>query len=69
MEGERMYTVSQVADRLQVHPQTVLEWLRSGALGGLRLGGTKAGWRIPVMEVDRFLERRTPRQLDGEAET
>lgn len=58
MEGERMYTVAQVAKRLQLHPQTIREWLRAGDLVGVRLGGTKAGWRIAASEVDRFLERR-----------
>lgn len=58
MEGERMYTVPEVAARLRVHPQTVREWLRSGALVGMRLGGTKAGWRITGAAVDKFLERR-----------
>lgn len=51
-----MYTVEQVATRLQVHPQTIREWLRLGKLKGTRLGGTKAGWRVPVSEVER-LER------------
>ncbi len=54
MEGERMYTVAQVATRLQIHPQTVREWLRIGKLKGARLGGTKAGWRVPASEVERM---------------
>lgn len=56
MKGERMYTVPEVADRLRLHQQTVREWLRLGKLKGIRLGGTKAGWRIPAEEVQR-LER------------
>ena len=55
MEGERMLTVRQVAERLQVHVITVQRWLRSGRLRGIRLGGTKAGWRIPASELQRFL--------------
>jgi excisionase family DNA binding protein len=58
MEGEHMYTVSEVADRLRLHPATIREWLRAGRLGGIRLGGTKAGWRIPASAVDEYLERR-----------
>lgn len=53
MEGERMYTVAEVADRLRLHQQTIREWLRLGKLKGVRLGGTKAGWRIPIAEVER----------------
>jgi excisionase family DNA binding protein len=55
MQDERAYTVNQVAERLQIHPQTVREWLRTGKLKGARLGGTKAGWRIPASEVERIL--------------
>jgi excisionase family DNA binding protein len=71
MEGERMYTVSEVADRLRLHPATIREWLRAGRLGGIRLGGTKAGWRIPASAVDEYLERHTARasasaEEDGE---
>jgi excisionase family DNA binding protein len=55
MEGERMLTVKQVAERLQVHVITVQRWLRAGKLRGIRLGGTKAGWRIPESELRRFL--------------
>lgn len=58
MEDERMYRVADVAERLDVHQQTVREWLRLGVLDGVRLGGTKAGWRIPSSAVDAFLERR-----------
>jgi len=55
VEGERMYTVAEVAERLRLHQQTVRDWLRSGKLKGIRLGGTKAGWRIPDSEVARLL--------------
>lgn len=67
MEGERMYTVTEVADRLRVHPQTIREWLREGTLEGVRLGGTKAGWRVSGSEVERYLnERRSaPRRPRG----
>lgn len=55
VESERMYTVPEVADRLRLHQQTVREWLRNGKIKGVRLGGTKAGWRIPDSEVARVL--------------
>lgn len=54
MKGDRqMLRVEDVASRLDVHPQTVREWLRLGKLRGVRMGGTKAGWRIPLSEVER----------------
>ena len=52
---ERMLTVAQVAERLQASPQTIREWLRSGKLHGVRMGGTKLGWRIPGSEVERLV--------------
>jgi excisionase family DNA binding protein len=57
MAGEQWLTVEQVAQRLQVHAETVRRWLRAGRLKGLRLGGTKLGYRISERELTRFLER------------
>lgn len=54
-EGTRMLTTEQVAERLQLHVITIQRWLRSGKLKGTKLTG-KAGWRVPVSEVER-LER------------
>ena len=54
-----MLTVRQVAERLQVHIITVQRWLRAGKLRGVRLGGTKAGWRIPESELRRLLSEGT----------
>ena len=51
-----MLTVRQVAERLQIGRVTVLRWLRSGKLAGVKPGGTRIGWRVPASEVDR-LER------------
>ena len=59
MEERRLLTVREVADRLQVGAITVQRWLRSGKIRGVRLGGTRAGWRVPVSEVER-LERGEP---------
>ena len=56
MESRRMLTVKQVAERLQIGQVTVLRWLRSGKLVGVKPGGTRIGWRVPVSEVER-LER------------
>ena len=47
-------TVEQVAQRLQVHPETVRRWLREGRMRGHRLG-PRAPYRIPATEVERFL--------------
>ena len=54
---DRMLTVQQVADRLQVAPESVRRWLRSGELGGVNLGG-KGGWRVTETDLAGFLHRR-----------
>lgn len=60
MDEDRMLKVEEVAKRLQLAPETVRRWLRAGRLEGVRLGGTKAGYRIPESEVWRLLGRATP---------
>lgn len=52
-----MLTVADVAAQLKVPEQAVRRWLRDGRLEGIRLGGTKAGWRIDPEAVERFLEQ------------
>ena len=58
MVDERLLTTREVAERLQVHENTVLAWLKRGELVGIRLG-TKSGWRIRESELLRFLDART----------
>jgi excisionase family DNA binding protein len=55
MQGERMLTVAQVAERLQVAPKTVRRWLHEGRLQGRMLGGTKAGYRISEAALAAFI--------------
>lgn len=56
---ERLLTVAQVAERLQVNPETVRRWLRTGDLPGIMLGD-KAGYRVAEGDLRAFLERRKP---------
>ena len=63
--NETMLTVADVAAQLKVPEQAVRRWLREGRLGGMRLGGTKAGWRIAPSDVARFVEesrQQTPKE-------
>jgi excisionase family DNA binding protein len=55
--NDAMLTVSDVAARLKVPEQSVRRWLRDGRMEGIRLGGTKAGWRIEPEAVERFLDQ------------
>jgi excisionase family DNA binding protein len=47
-------TVEQVARRLQIGEDDVLELIRSGKLRGLRIVGV--GWRIPVRSLEALME-------------
>lgn len=51
-----MLTTKEVAARLRLHVSTVQRWLKRGTIRGVRLGGTKAGYRVSEREVER-LER------------
>lgn len=51
---EQTYTVKQVSELLQVHPLTVIRWIKKGQLAGLKVGGKKSHYRIAKAEVDRL---------------
>ena len=59
MEGQRMLTVEEVASRLATSEETIRRWLRSGKLRGVRLGATRAGWRIDETDLAAFLRERS----------
>jgi len=54
--SERLLTVADICDRLQVHEETVRRWLRDGRLKGINLGG-KSGYRIRESDLQDFLVR------------
>ncbi len=55
--SDAMLTVQQIAERLQVHEETVRRWLREGSLVGINFGG-KSGYRVRQDELEAFLDRR-----------
>ena len=55
------WTVARVATELQVHPESVRRWLRSGEMRGFLLSD-KQGWRVEVAEVRRFTTERQKAQ-------
>ncbi|HZQ37077.1 MAG TPA: helix-turn-helix domain-containing protein [Dehalococcoidia bacterium] len=57
MADESELTVAEVAARLRLNPETVRRWLKAGRLRGYRLGGTKAGWRVRVSDLEAFKQR------------
>jgi excisionase family DNA binding protein len=57
MAEPRFYTVEDVARLLSVHPETVRNWIKSGQLKAIRLGGA-AGYRITEEAFEQFLRER-----------
>jgi len=55
--ADQLLTVAAVADRLNVSVFTVREWLKAGRLAGFRMGGTKLGWRVREVDLDRFIDQ------------
>ncbi len=52
---EKFLTTEQVANILQVHPFTILKFLKAGKLRGVKLGRV---YRIKESDVQEFLESR-----------
>lgn len=66
---EPYLTTEQVANILQVHPFTVLRFIKQGKLNGIKLGRV---YRIPESDMKRFLEERMsvkPKQTTEASET
>ena len=62
---DRLLTVDQVAERLQVNEQTIRRWLREGELTGVPFGG-RTGWRVSEEDLQEFLDRRRSAIEEGE---
>jgi|GraSoi2013_115cm_1033766.scaffolds.fasta_scaffold805791_1 excisionase family DNA binding protein len=60
---ERMFTVQQVAQQLQVSDRTVRNWVERGELRVFRIG--KRGYRIAESDLIEFIERRKQQNSDG----
>lgn len=57
---DKYFTTEQVANILQVHPFTILKFIKEGKLMGIKLGRM---YRIKESDVEDFLER----QMTGKA--
>lgn len=58
----RILTVEQVAEKLQVKPLTVRDYLRKGKIPGCKLG---RAWRVVESDLEQFLSGR-PFESAGE---
>lgn len=56
MENNNFLTVEQVAEALQVHWQTVLNYIKSGKLEALKLG---KGYRISQESLNVFIKQNS----------
>lgn len=54
---ERLITVEEIRERLQVNAQSVRKWIRNGDLPGFRLG-RRGGWRVREADFQAFLRKR-----------
>jgi len=57
---KKALTPQDIADELQVSIYTVMRWLDSGQLRGLKLGAKM--WRIEVEDLEDFKEKRANRR-------
>lgn len=66
---ERFLTTEQVANILQVHPFTILKFIKQGRINGVKLG---RGYRVQESEVERFLTENSvhrpqkPKKAEGD---
>ena len=59
MVNDKFYTVQEVADLLQVHWQSVLNYIKNGKLKALKLG---KGYRISKESLDEFIANHTTKE-------
>ena len=59
MKNNDFLTVEQVAKKLQVHWQTVLNYIKDGKLKALKLG---KGYRISQEDLRRFIKTNQTKQ-------
>ncbi|OGH39045.1 MAG: hypothetical protein A2905_00400 [Candidatus Levybacteria bacterium RIFCSPLOWO2_01_FULL_36_10] len=55
-ENNQFYTVEQVAELLQVHWQTILNYIKRGELEALKLG---KGYRISKISLNIFISKHS----------
>jgi excisionase family DNA binding protein len=63
MTEEQVYTPEEIAEKLKMSKLTVMNWLRSGKLKGLKAGRY---WRVRASDLNAYLTRM--RQEDGAEE-
>lgn len=59
MQGDKMLTIEEVAERMRVNEKTVRSWIASGELPAFPIG--KRGYRISETDLHNFVEARKQR--------
>jgi len=59
MKNNNLYTVQQVADLLQVHWQTILNYIKKGKLESIKLG---KGYRISQDSLNQFMKNNSSKK-------
>lgn len=59
-EERDFYTLQEVADKLRVHPRTILRYIENKRLRAVRTGY----WRIPQESYERFLRENSNFQAE-----
>ena len=58
---DEFLTVSKVAKRLKLHPETIARYIRQGELPALKFGRV---WRMERKEVDKFTKETKQKTID-----
>lgn len=61
--ADRYLTVEQVASQLQMHPDTIRDFLRREVLPGKKVGRI---WRVSQAALDRYIEGEDENGIDAE---
>ena len=62
MADDRLLTPEQVAERLQLSPYTILEYLRTKRLRGVKLD---RHWRVREVDLQAFIEAHLANGQEG----
>jgi excisionase family DNA binding protein len=54
IQTDPLLTVTEAAERLRAHPETIRRMLRDGRLHGSLPLGRRGGWRIAASEIERL---------------
>jgi excisionase family DNA binding protein len=66
--GEKLLTVRQAAEMLQLSPLTIRAWIRRGKIRAVYLGSDAAGYRVPASEIERIIHGRDGGETQSQKE-